>query len=140
MDVTSGCITVGSKVFWWFKTVRQHSRFYHGYVIKVRSTSVDVSPSGNHGGKLNNIMELPRAQNLLVIRDRLPKPSDISIGSDVIVTAIDGVGFSRGKVVKEFATWYGVELGNKKIVWGRLSDIRLLKRPTYCDSYQSVGN
>ena len=68
-----------------------------------------------------------------MIKDTKSTPREIRIGSDVIVASKDNAGFSRGKVTQKFVTWYGVELGNGEKVWGTANDIRLLKRPIYCE-------
>lgn len=68
-----------------------------------------------------------------MIKDEKSSPQEIKIGSDVIVASKDKVGFSQGKVTQKYYSWYGVELGNGKTVWGKVDEIRLLKRPIYCE-------
>lgn len=94
---------------------------------------MEVTPSGNHGARVNSIMELPRAEKRYVILDRQSKPAEIRTGAEVIVASDDRIGFSQGKVTQTFSTWYGVELGNGKKVWSKARDIRLLKGLIYCD-------
>lgn len=127
------CLTFGSEVFAHWNSVKKHTRYIHGYVTKVRQTSVDVSPSGKHGGNANSIFELPREKEFYVINDRKSSSQEIRIGSEVIVASSDKVGFSQGIVTKKYFTWYGVEIGNGKTVWGTVDNIRLLKRPIYCE-------
>ncbi|KAJ7383495.1 hypothetical protein OS493_027659 [Desmophyllum pertusum] len=125
------CLTFGSEVFARWHSV--NTRYFHGYVTKVRETSIEVSPSGKHGSKVNDIVEWPRAKEYNVIRDKKSKSAEIRIGSEVIVPSMDNIGFSQGKVTQKFVTWYGVELGNGEKIWSKAHDIRLLKKPIYCD-------
>lgn len=127
------CLTFGSEVFAHWNSVKKHTRYIHGYVTKVRQTSVDVSPSGKHGGNANSIFELPREKEFYVINDRKSSSQEIRIGSEVIVASSDKVGFSQGIVTQKYFAWYGVEIGNGKTVWGTVDNIRLLKRPIYCE-------
>lgn len=131
--IISDCLTVGSEVFARWNSVNKHTRYFHGYITKVRKTSVEVSPSGRHGARINEINELPRAKQYYVIRDKKSKPAEINIGSEVIAASADNVGFSQGKVTRNFNMWYGIELGNGKEIWSKAHDIRLLRIPVYCD-------
>ena len=132
-SVISGCLTIGSEVFARWNSVKEHTRYFHGFITKVRKTSVEVSPSGKHGAKVNEVVERPRAKQFYVIIDKKSKPVEIKLGSEVIVASKDNFGFSKGKVTQEFVTWYGVQLGNGEKVWSKASDIRLLRTPVYCD-------
>lgn len=116
-----------------WNTINKHTRYFHGFITKIRKTSVEVTPSGNHGARVDKIVELPRAEKLYVMIDKQSNPSDIRIGAEVIVSSDDRIGFSQGKVTQKFATFYGVELGNGSKVWKKATDIRLLKSPVYCD-------
>lgn len=127
------CLTFGSEVFAHWNSIKKHTRYIHGYVTKVHRTSVHISPSGKHGGNADSIFELPRKKEFYVIKDEKSSPQEIKIGSDVIVASKDNVGFSQGKVTQKYYSWYGVELGNGKTVWGKVDEIRLLKRPIYCE-------
>jgi len=129
----AGCLTIGSEVFARWNSVNKHTRYFHGFITKVRKTSVEVTASGNHGARVNGIVELPRAEKQYVIMDKKSKPSEIITGAEVIVASEDRIGFSQGKVTRKFATWYEIELGNGKNVWSKARDIRLLKSPVYCD-------
>lgn len=132
--IISDCLTIGSEVFARWNSVNQHTRYFHGFITKVRETSVEVSPSGKHGAKVNEIVERPRAnKQFYVISDKKSKPAEIKVGSEVIVASKDNFGFSQGKVTQKFVTWYGVQLGNGKKVWSKAHDIRLLRTPIYCD-------
>ncbi|KAL9989269.1 hypothetical protein ACROYT_G003802 [Oculina patagonica] len=132
-EFQTDCLTIGSEVFARWNSVNKHTRYFHGYITKVRKTSVEVAPSGKHGAKVSEIDELPRAKEYYVIRDRESKPADIKIGSEVIAASADNVGFSQGKLTQKFNTWYGVELGNGEKIWSKAHDIRLLTSPVYCD-------
>ena len=68
-----------------------------------------------------------------MIRDKKSKPAEIKIGSEVIAASADNVGFSQGKVTRNFNMWYGIELGNGEEIWSKARDIRLLRIPVYCD-------
>ncbi|XP_068694975.1 sushi, von Willebrand factor type A, EGF and pentraxin domain-containing protein 1-like isoform X1 [Montipora foliosa] len=129
----SECLAVGSEVFARWNTIDKHTRYFHGFITKIDKTSVEVTPSGNHGAKVDKIVELPRSEKLYVVINKQSNPSDIRIGAEVIVSSDDRIGFSQGKVTQKFATWYGVELGNGSKVWKKATDIRLLKSPVYCD-------
>lgn len=94
---------------------------------------MEVTPSGDHGARVNDIVELPRAEKYFVIVDKKSKPADITAGSEVIVASSDGIGFSQGKVMQKFFTWYDIELGNGDKLWREASKIRILKSPVYCD-------
>jgi len=132
-EFQTGCLTIGSEVFARWNSVKEHTRYFHGFITKVRKTSVEVSPSGKHGAKVNEIAERPRAKQFYVIIDKKSKPVEIKLGSEVIVASKDNFGFSKGKVTQKFVTWYGVELGNGEKVWSKARDIRLLRTPVYCD-------
>ena len=116
-----------------WNNINKHTRYFHGFITKIRKTSVEVTPSGNHGAIVSEIVELPRAEKHYVIIDKQSKPSEIRTGAEIIVASDDRVGFSQGKVTQKFATWYGVKLGNGKKIWSKARDIRLLKSPVYCD-------
>lgn len=132
--IISDCLTIGSEVFARRNSVNQHTRYFHGFITKVRETSVEVSPSGKHGAKVNEIVQRPRAnKQFYVIIDKKSKPAEIKVGSEVIVASKDNFGFSQGKVTQKFVTWYGVQLGNGEKVWSKAHDIRLLRTPIYCD-------
>ncbi|XP_020615812.1 CUB and sushi domain-containing protein 3-like isoform X2 [Orbicella faveolata] len=132
-EFQTDCLTIGSEVFAHWNSVKEHTRFFHGFITKVRKTSVEVSPSGKHGAKVNEIVERPRAKQFYVIIDKKSKPTEIKLGSEVIVASKDNLGFSQGKVTQKFVTWYGVQLGNGEKVWSKAHDIRLLRAPVYCD-------
>ena len=127
------CLTIGSEVFARWNSNKKPTRYFHGYITKVRKTSVEVSPSGSYGAKVNEIQELPRAEKYSVIRDKKSKPAEIKIESEIITASEDKVGFSKGKVKQKFNTWYGVELDDGKKIWSKAHDIRLLRSPVYCD-------
>ncbi|XP_067016808.1 sushi, von Willebrand factor type A, EGF and pentraxin domain-containing protein 1-like isoform X2 [Acropora muricata] len=129
----SECLAVGSRVFARWNTINKHTRYFHGFITKIRKTSVEITPSGNYGARVNRIIELPRAEKRLVIIDKQSKPSEINLGADVIVASQDRIGFSQGQVTKRFGTWYGVDVGNRRMVWKKARDIRLLINPIYCD-------
>lgn len=131
-EFQTDCLTIGSEVFARWNSVKQHTRYFHGFITKVRETSVEVSPSGEHGAKVNEIVERPRAKQFYVIIDKKSKPAEIKLGSEVIVASKDNFG-SQGKVTQKFVTWYGVQLGNGEKVWSKAHDIRLLRTPVYCD-------
>lgn len=131
--IISDCLTIGSEVLARWNSVKEHTRYFHGFITKVRKTSVEVSPSGKDGAKVNEIVERPRAKQFYVIIDKKSKPAEIKLGSEVIVASKDNYGFSQGKITQKFVTWYGVELGNGEKVWSKAHDIRLLRPPVYCD-------
>ena len=127
------CLAVGSGVFARWNTINKHTRYFHGFITKIRKTSVEITPSGNYGARVNRIIELPRAEKRLVIIDKQSKPSEINLGAEVIVASQDRIGFSQGQVTQRFGTWYGVDVGNRRMVWKMARDIRLLINPIYCD-------
>ena len=129
----SECLAVGSRVFARWNTINKHTRYFHGFITKIRKTSVEITPSGNYGARVDRIIELPRAEKRFVIIDKQSKPSEINLGSEVIVASEDGIGFSQGQVTQRFSPWYGVDVGNPRIVWKMAPDIRLLINPIYCD-------
>lgn len=131
-----GCLTVGSEVLARWNSLKNPTRYFHGFIAKIRETSVDVTPSGKHNARVNDIVELPRAEKHYVIKDETSKENDIKTGAEVIVTSQDGIGFSRGKVDRIFGRsvkWYEVQLGDGKNVWRKASAMRLLISPVYCD-------
>lgn len=127
------CLAVGSRVFARWNTINKHTRYFHGFITKIRKTSVEITPSGNYGARVNRIIELPRAEKRLVIIDKQSKPSEINLGAEVIVASQDRIGFSQGQATQRFGTWYGVDVGNRRMVWKMARDIRLLINPIYCD-------
>ncbi|XP_015755011.1 PREDICTED: sushi, von Willebrand factor type A, EGF and pentraxin domain-containing protein 1-like isoform X2 [Acropora digitifera] len=129
----SECLAVGSGVFARWNTINKHTRYFHGFITKIRKTSVEITPSGNYGARVNRIIELPRAEKRLVIIDKQSKPSEINLGAEVIVASQDRIGFSQGQVTQRFGTWYGVDVGNRRMFWKMARDIRLLINPIYCD-------
>ena len=135
MFIFSGCLAVGSEVFARWSSFKKHTRYFHGFITKIRKTSVEVTPSGSHGARVNDIQELPRAEKHYVVIDIKSKPAEITTGAEVIVASEDDIGFSQGKVGRILgeALWFEVELGTGKNVWRKADDIRLLKSPVYCD-------
>lgn len=129
----SECLAVGSRVFARWNTINKHTRYFHGFITKIRKTSVEITPSGNHGARVNRIIELPRAEKRFVIIDKQSKPSEINLGAKVIVASEDSIGFSQGQVTQRFDPWYGVDVGTPRMVWKKARDIRLLINPIYCD-------
>ena len=127
------CLAVGSRVFARWNTINKHTRYFHGFITKIRKTSVEITPSGNYGARVNRIIELPRAEKRLVIIDKQSKPSEINLGAEVIVASEDSIGFSQGQVTQRFDPWYGVDVGTPRMVWKKARDIRLLINPIYCD-------
>ena len=128
------CIHVGSVVWGLWERKGDSSSYYLAYITQLNATHVDFVLDFSHGdGKLFT-RSYNRREPVLVV-DKTPKITDISVGSRVIGVhkPTQTEWYKNGTVIRTSSSTYAyVRFNSATQRWVRTRDFRLEKRPRFC--------
>ncbi|XP_078348413.1 uncharacterized protein LOC144633407 [Oculina patagonica] len=131
-DPTPDCILVGS-MFWGMWVYNEDVfNYYKAYITKMSDTHVDFALKVNKG----QTRSYKRTEPVLIL-DKIPLMEDITVGSPVIAEhRTDRPQWYRTGTVKGTSGtgMVSVKFDDGKLTkWVRLENLRLVKRPRFCE-------
>ncbi|KAL9989297.1 hypothetical protein ACROYT_G003831 [Oculina patagonica] len=131
-DPMPDCILVGSK-FWGMWSYKEDAfHYYRAYITKMNGTHVDFALKVNK----DKTRSYKRTEPVLIV-DRIPLMEDITVNSPVIAEhRTDRPYWYRTGTVKATSgsAFVKVKFDDGKLTkWVRLENLRLVKRPRFCE-------
>ena len=132
------CITIGARVLVKWYSTGKTTRYFRGFVIAVHPGHVLVSPTGSHK-TLSTVREVPRGQPYDLVLDEPPEASRVRFGARVIVRSKEITSPTSGTITNEYHGWYEIKMEDGEKVYERVTNIRLMETPSYCEEVWDIG-